>query len=303
MFTAMACLVFPASAASLTVQPVRVSDRVYAIYGDLGNGSYENEGLNANLGFVIGDDAVLVVNTGPSRRYAEALHAAIRKVTSRPVKYAVNLNGQRYYWHGNDYFRQQGAKIYAQANAIQIMRQEGAGQLASSRKMLKEKASGTELAVADQSVTDVQTIDLGTIRVELRHFGNAHTPGDLIVWIPSLKTVFAGDIAFNERMLAVLPIGSTAGWVKAFAAVDQLQPKTMIPGHGRSADPARSRSDTFEYLKHLRGEGKKIFDGGGSLQDAVDKVDQSRFRRLANFDLLAGRNMNIVFQEIERESF
>jgi len=299
----LAVLTTPAAAASLVVQPVRLSERVYAIYGDLGNGSYENEGLNANLGFIVGDNSVMVVNTGPSFRYAEALHRAIRKVTSKPVKYAVNLNSQRYYWHGNDYFRKQGVIVFAQANAVQIMKQEGADQLASSQVMLKEKADGTRLAVASQVITESKVIDLGSLKVELRHYGNAHTPGDMVVWIPSLNTVFAGDIAFNERMLAVLPIGNTGGWVKAFDAIDQLKSSTMVPGHGHHTDPVRSRQDTREYLVYLRTEAKKVFDSGGSLQDAVEKVDQSRFRSLANFELLAARNMNIVFQEIEKESF
>jgi len=289
--------------ATLVVTPARVADRVYAVYGDLGNGSYDNEGLNANLGFVVGDESVMVVNTGPSYRFAKALHDAIRKVTSKPVKYAVNLNGQRYYWHGNDYFRKQGVRIYAQSKAIQIMRQDGAGQLASSQALLKDKADGTHLAPADQEIVETGTIDLGNLKVELRYHGNAHTPGDMAVWMPSLRTVFAGDIAFNERMVAVLPIGNTGNWIKAFDAIAQHNATIMIPGHGHLTDPKRSRADTRDYIDFLRTEAKKIFDNGGSLQDAVEKVDQSRFRRLANFDLLAGRNMNIVFQEIERESF
>jgi len=305
MFAALilAVVATAATAAPLEVTPVRISDRVYAIFGDLGNGSYANEGLNANLGFVVGDESVLVINTGPSYRYAQAFHRAIQAITKKPVKYAVNLNAQRYYWHGNDYFRNQGAKIYAETGAIQFMRQEGAAQLAASQALLKEKADGTRLAVADQEIHDSGSIDLGNLKVEFRYYGNAHTPGDVIAWIPSLKTIFAGDIAFNQRMLAVLPTGNTGNWLKAFDSIAKLNPAILIPGHGRLTDPKRSRADTRAYLDYLRIEAKKIFDNGGSLQDAVDRVDQSRFRRLANFDLLAGRNMNIVFQEIERESF
>jgi len=115
--------------------------------------------------------------------------------------------------------------------------------------------------------------------------------------------LFTGDIALNERMLAVLPIGSTAGWIKAFDALAKLPATAWVPGHGSNLTRERSRRDTRDYLAFLRDEAKKIFDAGGSLQDAVEKVDQSRFRSLANYDLLASRNMNMVFQEIERESF
>jgi len=290
-------------AAALELKPVKVADNIYAIIGDLGNQSYDNDGLNANLGFVIGDTSVLAINSGPSLRVAQALHAAIRKVTDKPVKWVVNVNGQNHYWHGNGYFQAQGATLVAHTEAQRLMREQGASQLEGNRTTLKEKAQGTVLAPATVVFTDRKTIDLGKLSVELLHFGNAHTPGDLAVWVPTRKVLFTGDIAFNERLLAVLPIGSTDGWIKAFDALEKLPATSWVPGHGSVLTRERSRRDTRDYLAFLRDEAKKIFDAGGSLQDAVEKTDQSKFRSLANFDLLASRNMNIVFQEIERESF
>jgi glyoxylase-like metal-dependent hydrolase (beta-lactamase superfamily II) len=183
------------------------------------------------------------------------------------------------------------------------MHELGAGQLEGNRTTLKDKAAGTTLAPATMSFADRKTLDLGNLKVELLHYGNAHTPGDLAVWIPARKTLFTGDIAFNERLLAVLPIGSTAGWIQAFDGLAKLPATIWVPGHGRVTSPERSRRDTRDYLAFLRDAAKKVFDAGGSLQDAVEKVDQSRFRSLANYELLASRNMNIVFQEIEKESF
>ncbi len=290
-------------AAPLVLEPVRVADRVYAVIGDLGNQNYDNDGLNANLGFVIGDDSVLVINTSPTLRVAQALHAAIRKISNKPVKWVVNVNSQNHYWHGNSYFQKQGAILVAHAAAQRLMREQGASQLEANRTALREKSDGTMLAPATVVFTDRKTIDLGKLRVELLHFGSAHTPGDLAVWIPARTVLFTGDIALNERMLAVLPIGSTAGWIKAFDALAKLPATAWVPGHGSNLTRERSRRDTRDYLAFLRDEAKKIFDAGGSLQDAVEKVDQSRFRSLANYDLLASRNMNMVFQEIERESF
>lgn len=291
------------AAAPLGLKPVAVGDRVYAVFGDLGNQTYENDGLNANLGFVVGDQSVLVINTGPGRRVAQALRAAIWKATTKPVKWVVNVNCQNHYWHGNGYFREQGATLIATAEAVRLMRELGADQLGNNRSTLKDKAEGTMLAPAAVSFADHKTLDLGNLRVELLHYGNAHTPGDLAVWIPARKTLFTGDIALNEQMISILPTGSTAGWIKAFDELTKLPATIWVPGHGRVTSPERARRDTRDYLAFLRDEARKIFDAGVSLQDAVEKVDQSRFRSLANYELLASRNMNIVFQEIEKESF
>ena len=290
-------------AQDLTLQPVPVAPNVYAVVGDLGGQTYENDGLNNNLGFVVSDAGVLVINTGPSARVARALHAAIRKITAQPVKWVVNVNSQNHYWHGNGYFKSQGTTIYASKEAERVMREMGAQQLSANKDLLKEKADGTVLTYPTELTTDKRELKLGKTTVQLLHFGPAHTPGDLAVWLPQQKILFAGDIVYTERLLAVLPIGNSANWVQAFDRLAALNPKSIVPGHGRPTTIEVARRDTRDYLSFLRAEAKRVLDAGGSLQDAVEKTDQSRFRSLANFDLLARRNMNQVFQEVERDAF
>jgi glyoxylase-like metal-dependent hydrolase (beta-lactamase superfamily II) len=290
-------------AAPLVLEPVKVSDTVYAVIGDFGNQNYENDGLNANLGFVIGDDTVLVINTGPSRRVAEALHAAIRRVTNKPVMWVVNVNSQSPYWHGNAYFSELHAMLVTHAEAAKLMKAQGPDQLATIQNTLNEKAAGTTQSIPANTFTDSKIIQLGKTRVELHHYGNAHTPGDLVVWLPQSGILFTGDLGFTGRMLAVLPIGSTKGWEGALERINTLNSRAVVPGHGKVGTLADVQRDTGNYLKLLRTEAKLIFEAGGSLDDAVAKTDQSRFKYLQNYDLAAARNMNIVFQEIEKELF
>ncbi len=290
-------------AQDLTLQPVQVAPNVYAVIGDLAGQSYENDGLNNNLGFVVSDAGVLVINSGPSMRVARALHAAIRKITARPVKWLVNVNSQNHYWLGNGYFKSIGATILANKEGERVMREMGAQQLDANKSLLKEKADGTVLTYPTELTGDRRELKLGKLSVELLHFGPAHTPGDLVVWLPQHKILFTGDIVYTERLLAVIPVSNTGNWVQAFDRLAALNPKTIVPGHGRPTTMEVARRDTRDYLTFLRAEAKRILDAGGSLQDAVEKVDQSRFRSLANFDLLALRNMNQVFQEVERDAF
>ena len=290
-------------AQDLSLQPVQVASNVYAVVGDLAGQTYENDGLNNNLGFVVSDAGVLVINTGPSARVARALHAAIRKITTQPVKWVVNVNSQNHYWHGNGYFKSLGATILASNEADRVMREMGAQQLAANKDLLKEKADGTMLTYPTELTADQRELKLGKTSVQLLHFGPAHTPGDLIVWLPQQRILFSGDIVYTERLLAVIPIGNTANWLQAFDKLVALNPKTIVPGHGRPTTIEVARRDTRDYLSFLRAEAKRILDAGGSLQDAVEKVDQSRFQSLVNFDLLALRNMYQVFQEVERDAF
>lgn len=290
-------------AKELVLQPVKMAENAYAVIGDLGGQTYENEGLNANLGFVVSDAGVLVINTGPSQRVAQALHAAIKKITSQPVKWAVNVNSQNHYWLGNSYFKSLGAVIIAHKEADRVMRETGEAQLDTNKTLLKEKIKGTSLSFPSELVDETRELKLGVTTVQLIYFGRAHTPGDIVVWLPQQKIVYGGDIVFTDRMLAVIPIGDSKGWVQAFDKLMQLKPSLIIPGHGRSTAPEKAKKDTYDYLVYLRESAKKSVDQGEMLQDAVDNLDQAPFKYLANFDLLAKRNLNRVYLEIEKESF
>ena len=303
IFLALILTTSAVQAGDLVLQPVRVATNVYAIIGDLGGQTYENEGLNNNLGFVVSDKGVLVINTGPSQRVAKALHAAIQMTTQQPIKWVVNVNSQNHYWLGNDYFKSLGATLIASKEGERVMREMGAQQLEANQTLLKEKAAGTQLTYPTDLVNDKREMKLGKTVVQLLHFGPAHTPGDMAVWLPEQKILFSGDIIYTERLLAVIPIGNSANWIEAFDKLAALNPKTVVPGHGKPTTMERARRDTRDYLSFLRAEAKRVFEASGSMQDAVEKTDQSRFRALVNFDLLARRNMNQIFQEVERDSF
>jgi len=296
-------LSLPAASAELNLKPVKVAPGIYAVIGDLGAQTYENDGLNNNLGFIVTSDGVLVINTGPSMRVAKALHAAIKNTTPQPVKWAVNVNSQNHQWLGNGYFKSLGTVILAHKEADRVMRDVGETQIAANKTLLKEKAAGTTLAYPDRLVDDKREIKLGDTVVQLLHFGQAHTPGDIVVWLPQQKVVFAGDIVYTERMLVVLPISHSGNWVQAFDKLAQLDPKTVIPGHGHPTNLEWARKDTRDYLVYLRNEVRKFIDKGEMQHDAENKIDQSSFKYLANYKLLARRNAGQIYLEMEKEAF
>lgn len=292
-----------AVAAELILKPVKVAPDIYAVIGDLGGQTYENEGLNNNLGFVVTSHGVLVFNTGPSLRAAKALHAAIKNITPQPVKWAVNVNSQNHNWLGNGYFKSIGTVILAHKEADRVMRDVGETQIAANKTLLKEKAADTTLTYPDELVDDKRELRLGNTVVQLLHFGQAHTPGDIVAWLPQQRVVFAGDIVYTERMLVVLRISHSGSWVQAFDKLAQLGPKTIIPGHGHPTNLEQARKETRDYLVYLRTEVRKFIDKGEMQHDAENKIDQSRFKYLANYEFLARRNAGQIYLEMEKEAF
>lgn len=280
---------------------VPVAKNVYAFIGDTGMRSYENEGMNANAGFIVTPAGVVVVDSGPSFQVAKAMHDAIRKVTRQPVKYVVNTGGQDHRWLGNGYFRQIGAEIVASRKARADMEARGAMELEALRETTREKLAGTEAVYPARLFDQVETLRLGGEEIQVLYFGGGHTPGDSVVWLPKSRILFAGDLVFADRMLGVLPFGSTRDWLVSFAEIEKLAPRLIVPGHGRVCDLERARKDTRDYLALLRGHMKKALDEGQDLQAAITSLDQGAFKYLRHYELLNGGNANRTYLEMESE--
>jgi glyoxylase-like metal-dependent hydrolase (beta-lactamase superfamily II) len=228
------------------------------------------------------------------------LHAAIRTITDQPVVVVIDTGGQDHRWLGNSYWDAQGAQIVASAAAVEDQKARASMQQTMLSALLGEALVGTEPYYADIAFDDHHSFTLGGVTFELRHPAPAHTPGDSFVWVPDTRTVFAGDIVFTGRLLGLLDVSSSAGWIEAFDAMAALDPTHVVPGHGPATDLATARHDTRDYLQHLRDTMRAHIDEGGDIIGSV-KVDQSAFSYLQDFDALAGRNAQAVFSEMEWE--
>jgi glyoxylase-like metal-dependent hydrolase (beta-lactamase superfamily II) len=289
----------PALAAPLQVQ--KVTDGVYALVGDIGQRSPENFGNNATFGVIVTNDGVVLVDTGGSHNGAKQIHETIRSISDKPVRLVINTGGQDHRWVGNDYFKARGARIVASAAAVADQRARTTDQLITLNRLVSEKLmAGTEAVHAGEMFENRLELEVGGVRLVLRHAGTAHTPGDSFVWLPQKKVVFAGDIVYVDRLLAVTAESRSQSWIKVFEEMAALKPEHVVPGHGPATMLARARADTYDYLVALRTQVKAFMDGGGEIYD-VGKIDQSRFKHIKLFEELKGRNAQQVFQEMEWE--
>ena len=297
----LASLLAVLSLSAQAFDTVKVADGVYALVGDLGQRSPENLGHNMTSGFIVTAEGVIVIDTGASKLGAQAIHAAIRKLTDKPVIYAINTGGQDHRWLGNDYFKRQGAKLVASAAGLDDMRTRGADQMAMAERFLEVKYAGTMPVYPNVTFKDRYTLPVKGERIELIHTGGAHTPGDILVWLPQHSIVFTGDTVFVQRLLGVLP-GSAQRWIKSLEYLrDELKPKTVVPGHGHVTDLNEALRDSYNYLVFLRDATRKRFaDGAFDPVEASQGLDQSRFKHLLNYDDLGfrSRNAQAVAEEI-----
>lgn len=289
-------------ALALDVRFEPVADNVYAYIGDIGGRSVENQGLNANLGLVVTPAGAVLIDSGATWQSARLIHDAVRRVTTQPVRWVINTGGQDHRWLGNGYFQSQGAELIAHAAALPDMRARGGDQVTALSGLLGASAAATVPVLPTRSITSPDArLDLGGTAFDLRHRGGGHTPGDMMVWLPQTKVLFAGDIVYVDRMLAVIPVSSTRQWLEAFAVIEALAPVRIVPGHGRVTDLATARAQTQTYLVALRAQMKRALDQGQDPSAAARSFDGKAWSHLGNAaDLMPG-NASRAYLELELE--
>jgi glyoxylase-like metal-dependent hydrolase (beta-lactamase superfamily II) len=284
--------------------PQKLSEHVYAWIGPLDGPSKENQGYRMNMAFVVGNESVAVLETGYTEAMGEAMLAHIRKITGKPVKYAVNTNSQPDRFMGNPAFRRAGATIIAHKVSAERMAAQGANFASSIEQILELPAGSIKVPQApDRVITDKTQLDLGGVTLILDNFGPAHTPAQLVAHIPEDNVVYTGDMLYAQRLLAINNEGNIKSWLAAFDRLKQFGNATFIPGHGQPGKLSDFDFPTRQYLDLLFSHMSKMVDEGVGLQDAIDSLDQSRFSKLANFDELAGRNASRAYLEREAAAF
>ncbi len=299
---AWACLAAPD--APILPAPTRVSEHVYAWLGPHGGPNPENRGFRMNLAFVVGGDAVAVLEAGYTEPMAEEMLGHIARITSLPVKYAISTNSQPDRYLGAEVFRRRGAAHVASAPEARRMAEMG-GMFAQGVEAALRLPRGSVRPprAPDRPIDQETVLELGGVTLRLHPLAAAHTPGPLAIHVVQDNVVYAGDVLYGGRLPAVIEGGNLQSWIQVFDELRRFGDATFVPGHGRPGKLETFQFSTRAYLVMLRDHMKKMLEEGVGMLEAVNRLDQSRFARLANYEDLARRNANFAFQEAEVESF
>lgn len=279
---------------------IKVTDNVYAIVGPLGQRSEANAGLNANYGFVVASSGVILIDSGASAHGAAMLEKAVKEVTAKPIRWVLNTGSQDHRWLGNGYFANKGAEIQAMAGTVKTQQASAQQQLDNLKRFVGVQLTGTKPVHATgvhPSPEHASVID--GVRVQWVET-SAHYPGDAMIYLPDASVVFTGDLVYVDRILGVLPQSSVRKAQAGFQRLVALNPKHIIPGHGRVTDLAQAKRETGDYYDFLVrnvGAAARNMDPIGETLDKFAKPAQ--FMHLESFSELHRANMNRVFVDFE----
>lgn len=260
-----------------------------------------NGGHIANVGWIVGDDAVAVVDTGATAAFGRRIREAVQAVTDRPIRYVIATHVHPDHLFGHVAFLEDDPVFVGHRRLPAALAQRGAFYLDNLMETFGKLAEGTEVVVPDLLVEDVMEIDLGGRRLTLRAHETAHTDNDLTVLDQASGVLFAGDLVFMERC-PVLD-GSLLGWLDVIDELSGIGAKTVVPGHGpaKAAIPGAFAPEA-RYLRTLRDSVRAYIAENGLLEHAVRALPlESERSRWVLFDETHPRNVTAAYAELEWE--
>ena len=284
-------------------QELPVSEVAHGIFVHQGQTALmtgENDGATANIGFIIGESGVAVIDTGGSVREGQRLLAAIRARTDKPIRYVIYTHGHPDHVFGAAAFAGDGTEFVGHRNLPRALAARGPFYLDAFRRIMGEKSlDGVRMLPPTLLVDGMVKLDLGSRILTLKSWPAAHSDNDVTVFDEQPKTLFAGDLVF----LGHIPVldGSIRGWLGVIDELGTLPAQRVIPGHGPVSEWPGALADQRRYLETLAADVRRLVARGAPITVAADTAAASERPRWQLFDDYNARNATSAFSEIEWE--
>ena len=258
--------------------------------------AFVGENGATNSGFIITGKGVVVIDTQGPKALAEELREKIRKTTEEPVVYVVNTHYHGDHTFGNQYFGD--GIIIAHEKTRDALVKKDEGHRAMFKKFFGEDSlRDFALTLPDITITERMTLRLGEKTVEIIYAGaKAHTEGDLFVWLPGEKVLFAGDLLYKGR-LPLLNDGESSGAISAIDAMTSTGADVYVPGHGALA----TKEDALSYRKYLealRSEVARMMKEGRGLEEIRSGISLPGYASWDRYREWLPANAEKVYREL-----
>lgn len=246
--------------------------------------------LVPNVGFVIGERGVLVIDTGLGPRNGSAVLEVAKKLGGSQALYLVTTHFHPEHDLGAQAFPENTTMIRSNDQVKDIsefglqLAQVFARRSAINAELLKD----ADFRKANVTFDKDYTVDLGGVTVELIAMGANHTRGDTAIWIELDRVLFSGDVAMRPQPAFASPYSNVRHWLSSLDRLEALKPAIIVPSHGPVGDGSMFASGYRTYLVEVRDRTTTEKKAGRSADQAVEAVTAAMAERFPDKGRLAG---------------
>ena len=285
---------------------------VYYVLGYPGVPNVANQGHTSNAGFIVTDEGVVVFDTLGTPSLGHALLRKIRAVTDKPVKHVVISHYHADHIYGLQAFRDETeTTIIAQLKALDYGAAGNTDDEASEPRLAQRREAlapwvntDTRIVLPGIVFRVAAEIRLGAHQFQLVYAGPAHSMSDLMMLVLPERVLFAGDIVQNGRIPFMASAAvNTRNWLAGLQEVSALEPRFIIPGHGKPATgAAEAISFTDTYIRFVRRTMGDAVAQWTEFDAAYRATDWGPYRTVPAFGASNRGNAYRVYLEIEAET-
>jgi cyclase len=253
--------------------------------------------FRSNAGLIVGSEYAVVVDSLATVGLTQNFINEIKKVTDKPVRFLVNTHHHGDHLWGNHLFEEATVICHNKCRE-QVLSTQMYDPAILNAYYPDFDFQGIQITPPDITFDEDLTMHIDGREIRLIHFKPAHTPGDILIYLPQERVIFAGDLLF----LYSTPVGFEAsfqGWIETLDNMSELDATIYVPGHGPLCGN-KGVHECREYLALIEKEGLQRFNDGMSASDAARDINLGRFRKWANWERIV-INMDRLYREFRGE--
>lgn len=280
-----------------TLKPEKVNATTYCFFGLAEAMDEHNNGNMVNSCFVNMGESYLVIDSGPTYRFAKQAYTKMKEIQALPVSFVINTHTHDDHWLGNAYYKELGVDIlgseeFANEAKVQETRMQ--------KRITKEAYEGTIQVFPNLFVEGEKTLEIDGKKVIIKSVNKkAHSKSDLFIYIPKYAILFAGDLVFNERIPSIRD-GNLKNWIEALERIKSMDLEYIIGGHGKLVDKD-SVDATYKYLNELAEGVSLALEEGADITQTLESVKMENFKDFKMYEDLHRNNVGAAYRILEWE--
>jgi len=279
---------------------VKVSERVYVLFGPVQHANKNNQGYMINSTIIIGDKGVVLVEPGGTDEVGRFIKQQVKKISPMPITHVINTHSHGDHYLGNIAFPE--ATIISSEECRNLVFEMGEEWVGFMENMVGRKFPNTRPVMASvvYPANSKTNVTLNGVDMLIWVPAGSHTAGDLMVYLPAEGVLVAGDILVNG-VVPTFQDGSIRNWLSVLKDIEKSEAKFFVPGHG----PMMTRSQVtsmHDVIARIYAEVKKGYLADLTESEIREKLDLSEWRKLERQHEI-NRNINQAYLEAEQEVF